>query len=63
MLIRRPPDILSRDITDERLFWSRRDWLASVGLGLAGSAVLTRLARAAAAPGDELTPTPYDWIT
>ena len=33
MLIRRPPDVLSADITDESLYWTRRDWLTSLGLG------------------------------
>jgi methionine sulfoxide reductase catalytic subunit len=30
MLIRRPPDIRSREITDERLYWNRREFIASV---------------------------------
>ena len=64
MLIRRPPDIPTRDITDERLFWSRREWLQSVGLGLAGTAVLARMGRAAVRrEGGDLTPTSYEWIT
>ena len=46
MLIRRSPDIPSSDITDERLFWSRREWLASAGLGLIGAAALPSLLRA-----------------
>lgn len=32
MLIRRPPDIRSAEITDESLYLSRREWLASMGL-------------------------------
>ncbi|MEI2721225.1 MAG: hypothetical protein V9E87_14030 [Gemmatimonadales bacterium] len=32
MLIRRPPDIRSAEITDEALYLSRREWLATVGL-------------------------------
>ena len=59
MLIRRPPHIPSSDITDERLFWSRREWLASVGMGLAGVAALPRFGRAQEA----LKPDPWDVIT
>jgi len=58
MLIRRPPEIPTRDITDERLFWGRRDWLASVGLGLAGAALPPQLR----AQGDD-KPTPYNVVT
>ncbi len=32
MLIRRPPDIRSAEITNESLYLSRREWLASMGL-------------------------------
>ena len=32
VLIRRPPDIRTAEITDESLYLSRREWLASVGL-------------------------------
>lgn len=59
MLIRRPPDIPSSDITDERLFWSRRAWLASVGMGLAGVAALPRFGRAQEA----FKPDSWDVIT
>jgi sulfoxide reductase catalytic subunit YedY len=59
MLIRRPPDIATSSITDERLFLSRREWLASVGLGAAGTMGISR--RAAAQ--DPLKPTAYDLIT
>ena len=60
MLIRRPPDIPSRDITDEKLYWSRREWLASVGLGLAGSLALPRRLLA---QQEQLKPTSYDIVT
>jgi len=61
MLIRRPSDILSSEITPEKVWQSRRQWLAQaawgsavLGLGLAG----TKSARAAAAPaGDPLPAT------
>jgi methionine sulfoxide reductase catalytic subunit len=59
MLIRRPPDIPTREITDERHYLSRREWLASVGLGLAGSTVLASCLRAQ----DSLKPTSYDIIS
>jgi sulfoxide reductase catalytic subunit YedY len=35
MLIRRPPDILSSEITDESLFWNRREFLKAAGFGAA----------------------------
>jgi len=35
MLIRRPEDIPSSEITDESRYWSRREWLAAAGLGAA----------------------------
>ncbi len=52
MLIRRPSDITARDITDEGLFWSRRSWLASVGLGALAFAA-PRHACAAPSGGEE----------
>ncbi len=52
MLIRRPSDIPARDITDEGLFWSRRSWLASVGLGALAFAA-PRHACAAPSGGEE----------
>lgn len=59
MLIRRPQDIPTSEITDERLFLSRRDWLASMGLGLAGAMLLPRLGQAQEA----LKPDSWDVIT
>jgi len=59
MLIRKPQDIPSHEITDERLFWGRREWLASVGLGLVGAAGLPGSLRAQ----DPLKPDSYDTIT
>ena len=35
MLIRRPPDLLASEITDESLFWNRREFIAAAGLGAA----------------------------
>ena len=34
MLIGRPDDIPSSEITDESLYWTRREWLATAGLGM-----------------------------
>lgn len=45
MLIRRPPDIPSSEITDESQYWTRRRWLAAAGIGgvaLAGAGALLR---------------------
>ena len=55
----RIPRIPSREITGEALYWSRREWLASVGLGLAGTTALASCLRAQ----DPLKPTSYDIIT
>lgn len=61
MLICRPPEIRATDITDERLFWGRREWLASVGMGVLGTAAFPRPGRA---QGQEaLKPHSYDTIT
>ena len=35
MLIRRPPDIATSEITDESLYLNRRSWLAAAGLTVA----------------------------
>ena len=59
MLINRPPDIKSSEITDEGLYWSRRQWLASVGLGVAGSLALPRWLGAQ----EQLKPDSWDVIT
>jgi len=65
MLIRRPPDIAAAEITDERLYLSRREFLA----GLAAAGVLLtageRQALARVAPGrsDDDKLTPYESVT
>lgn len=59
MLIRRAPDINTGEITDERLYQGRREWLASVGVAAAGLALPRRVS---AGPPDD-KPTPYDVIT
>lgn len=72
MLIRRPPDIPSRDITEERLYRNRREFIRdAAGVAAAGfvvSSVLAVCARRAeaqgaqgAGPHDPLTP--YDDVT
>ena len=64
MLIRRPSDIPPAEITDERLYWSRRDFLSALGVGagsLAVGAVTPAVAacspsRTDAVQGEKLTP-------
>jgi sulfoxide reductase catalytic subunit YedY len=66
MLIRKPTDITSSEITPEQLFWSRREFLVAAGLSGAGLAVLSLpdLGARFHRPGpDDDTPTPYDTIT
>ncbi len=59
MLIRRPPDIPSSEITPEPLYLGRREFIAATGL-IAGSLTFPRAARAVAARAqereDRLTP-------
>jgi sulfoxide reductase catalytic subunit YedY len=57
MLIKRPDDIPASEITDERLFWRRRDFIRGLGLGV-GGLFLPAWARALRPqdPGDKLTP-------
>jgi sulfoxide reductase catalytic subunit YedY len=57
----RIPRIPSSEITPESLYWSRREWLASVGLGAAAFALPGCLA--GQGQKEELKPTPYDLIT
>jgi sulfoxide reductase catalytic subunit YedY len=62
MLIRRPADIRSSEITDESLFWSRREWLTAAGLGVSSLLPGLRGPRAWAAQ-DDLKPNPWDDVT
>jgi sulfoxide reductase catalytic subunit YedY len=61
MLIRRPPDIPTSEITDESLYWSRREFLAAAGVGMVAAGGLV--------PGQKVTfrrdekLTPYEDIT
>ena len=66
MLIRRPDDIPSREITPEAAYLGRREWLARAGVTLAALspsvlAACTRDARAFTSIDDEITP--YDKAT
>jgi methionine sulfoxide reductase catalytic subunit len=58
MLIRRPPDISASEITDEPLFWKRRDFIKAAGLGAAavGGLLPLRRTRPSLADDDKLTP-------
>jgi len=62
MLIRKPADIPSSEITPESAYWDRRRFLAA-GAGALGAAALPRVARAARAARADDKPTPYDVIT
>ena len=67
MLIRRPPDVPSSEITDESLYLRRRDFLRTAGLfgAAAATGLIPGCLRAAdaeqSADDDELTP--YDAVT
>lgn len=61
ILIRRPPDIPTSEITDEGLFWNRRQWIraaAAAGAAVGAGIALPTLVRGqgARAQDDELTP-------
>jgi methionine sulfoxide reductase catalytic subunit len=67
MLIRRPPDIPTSEITDEHLYVNRREFLRAAGLGAAavgGLIPATGIARTVLAGGraDEDELTPYDKV-
>jgi methionine sulfoxide reductase catalytic subunit len=62
MLIRRPPDIPVSEITDESLYWNRREFLAAAGLGVASLSGLAPLAIPRFGRDDEKL-TPYEDIT
>ncbi|MGE0354816.1 MAG: protein-methionine-sulfoxide reductase catalytic subunit MsrP [Gemmatimonadales bacterium] len=61
-MIRRPPDIKTSEITDERLYFSRRQFLAAAGAAVGVSALTPALACAAVPAGDD-KPTSYEAIT
>ncbi|MBA3759146.1 MAG: twin-arginine translocation signal domain-containing protein [Gemmatimonadales bacterium] len=58
MLINRPPDIPSSEITEESLFWNRRSFLKAAGLGAAavGGLLPLRGRQLLGATEDKLTP-------
>lgn len=60
MVIKRPPEILPSEITDEALFWRRREFIGAMG-ALAGVALLPGWARALGGPDEKLTD--YEDIT
>jgi sulfoxide reductase catalytic subunit YedY len=66
MLIRRPPDIPTAEITDEAAYATRREFLAAVGLGLAAAGGLLPAPRRRPGPafrGDDDKLTPYKDVT
>ena len=65
MLIQRPPDIPASEITDERLFWNRREFLKLAGVGMAamGSARLLPRGSVLWSRSDDDKLTPYEDIT
>jgi methionine sulfoxide reductase catalytic subunit len=62
MLIRRPPDIPTSEITDESLFWNRREFLQAAGFMVAAGGLIPRLARGRFGAGDDKL-TPYEDVT
>jgi sulfoxide reductase catalytic subunit YedY len=62
MLIRRPPDIRSSDLTSESLYLGRREWLRAAGVMAAGIA-LPKPGRGDSTRRDDDKPTPYDVVT
>jgi sulfoxide reductase catalytic subunit YedY len=60
MLIRRPDDIRSAEITDEGLYRNRRQWLADAGIALAG---LTLPRRLWGSLQTDDKPTPFEVVT
>jgi sulfoxide reductase catalytic subunit YedY len=62
MLIRRPADIPTSEITDESLFWNRREFLTAAGLGVAALTVLPSAVRGRLSRDDDKL-TPYEDVT
>jgi sulfoxide reductase catalytic subunit YedY len=63
MLIRRPPDIPVSEITDESLYWNRRDFLKAAGFGVAAMGGLPPLAGPRVGARDDEKLTPYEDVT
>jgi sulfoxide reductase catalytic subunit YedY len=62
MLIRRPPDIPFAEITDETLYWNRREFLKAAGIGVAAAGGLLPSSVTPFARVDEKL-TPYEDVT
>jgi methionine sulfoxide reductase catalytic subunit len=62
MLIRRPPDIPVSEVTDESLFWNRREFLQAAGFGMAAMGGLLPRSLSRYSRDDE-KPTLYEDIT
>jgi sulfoxide reductase catalytic subunit YedY len=63
MLIRRPPEIPISEITDESLFWNRRDFLKAAGLGAAVVGGLLPPGRLLSRPSSDEKLTPFEDVT
>jgi methionine sulfoxide reductase catalytic subunit len=62
MFIRHPPDIPTPEITEESLFWNRREFLKAAGIGVAAAAILPRIPRSILRTDDDKL-TPYEDVT
>ena len=63
MLIRRPPALPTSEITDERLYWSRREFIGAAGAGAVAAALPLERLPALAAGSDEDKLTPWEDVT
>jgi len=63
MLILRPPDIRSSEITPEAWFWNRRQFLGAAAGAMAAAAIPSVPRALLASASSDETPTPYDDIT
>ena len=65
MLIRRPPDLLDRDATEESLYINRREWLVAAGLTVTAMTPsrLRSAARRLLQQDEDLKPTTYKDVT
>ena len=63
MLVNRPPDIPSAEITDESLFWNRRDFLKAAGLGAAAAGGLLPTRGRGLFRSEEEKLTPWEDVT
>jgi len=63
MLIRRPSDLPASEITDQSLFWNRRDFLKAAGLGAAAVGGLLPSMNLLSRRSDEDKLTPWEDVT